>query len=329
MGGVKIGLLGDVCLDVYWRADMRKSELSRETPHFPLPVVEERMSPGGGANVAANMAALGPKSVRVFSAVGDDWRGRELLRLLDRLGIGLSGIVVAGAGRVTNAYVKPIRMGFSGVAYEDPRLDFASLEPLPREAEDRLVAALDEAAGDLDVLCVSDQMPSGVVTERVRARLSALAGQGLRVVADSRERVGLFSGMTVKPNEIEGAKAAGLDPDAARSVEGSARAALALSEKIGGGVFMTLGARGSLYADGGGSWHIPAHEVEGPIDFCGAGDSSLSAFGLALAAGADPREAACVAGLCSEVTIRQIGATGTASRAQLLAWRARIGERAA
>ena len=66
MDGVRAGLLGDVCLDVYWHADMRKSELSRETPHFPLPVVEERMSPGGGANVAANMAALRPWSVRVF-----------------------------------------------------------------------------------------------------------------------------------------------------------------------------------------------------------------------------------------------------------------------
>jgi bifunctional ADP-heptose synthase (sugar kinase/adenylyltransferase) len=116
MGGVKIGLLGDVCLDIYWRADMRRSELSRETPHFPLPIVDERLAPGGGANVAANMAALGPKSVRLFSAVGDDWRGRELLRLLERMGIGLSGVVAAGAGRVTNAYAKPIRMGFSGVA---------------------------------------------------------------------------------------------------------------------------------------------------------------------------------------------------------------------
>jgi fructose-1-phosphate kinase PfkB-like protein len=199
---------------------------------------------------------------------------------------------------------------------------------LPREAEDMLVAALDGAAGDLDVLCVSDQMPHGVVTERVRGRLRSLAGQGLRVVADSRERIGLFAGMIVKPNEIEGAIAAGLDPNAPRGAEERARVALALSEKTGGGVFMTLGALGSLYADGGGAWHIPAHEVDGPIDFCGAGDSSLSAFGLALAAGADPREASCVAGLCSEVTIRQIGATGTATRAQLLDWRARLDGRA-
>ena len=36
----RIGVIGDSCLDVYWHADMTKSELSRETPHFPLPIVQ-------------------------------------------------------------------------------------------------------------------------------------------------------------------------------------------------------------------------------------------------------------------------------------------------
>ncbi|MBQ3424214.1 MAG: hypothetical protein IJH38_03340 [Clostridia bacterium] len=37
MGRGRVALIGDLCLDMYWRADMRLSELSRETPHFPLP----------------------------------------------------------------------------------------------------------------------------------------------------------------------------------------------------------------------------------------------------------------------------------------------------
>ena len=56
-------VVGDVCLDLYWYADMRRSRLSRETPHFPLPVVEERVSLGAGGNVAANLAALRPKEI--------------------------------------------------------------------------------------------------------------------------------------------------------------------------------------------------------------------------------------------------------------------------
>lgn len=30
-----IGIIGDFCVDIYWHADMTKSELSRETPHYP------------------------------------------------------------------------------------------------------------------------------------------------------------------------------------------------------------------------------------------------------------------------------------------------------
>ena len=46
LADVSIAVVGDGCLDVYWEADMTRSQLSRETPHFPLPVVKERTSLG-------------------------------------------------------------------------------------------------------------------------------------------------------------------------------------------------------------------------------------------------------------------------------------------
>ena len=58
LGKGRIAVIGDFCLDVYWHADMTKSELSRETPHFPLPIVQERLSPGGAGNVVMNLLAL-------------------------------------------------------------------------------------------------------------------------------------------------------------------------------------------------------------------------------------------------------------------------------
>ena len=314
---VRVGLLGDICLDVYWHADMRKSELSRETPHYPLPIIKERMSPGGGANVIANMTALRPKALHVFSVVGLDWRGRELISLLEDLGAELSGIV-SGAGCITNAYIKPLRKGFSDVVYEDPRLDFTSYDPLPHDIEYNLLMELDKAASGLDILCVSDQMPFGVISDRVREHICMLAGKGLRVVADSRYHIGQFTGCIIKPNELEGAKAVELDPAMLHNVEDFARTAELLAGKTGGVVFMTLGEHGSVVVDDSKKWYIPAREVSGTIDIVGAGDSSLSGFALALATGAEPYEAAYIAGLCSEVTIQQIGVTGTASQIQIL-----------
>ncbi|MCL2030939.1 MAG: PfkB family carbohydrate kinase [Oscillospiraceae bacterium] len=315
---VRAAIFGDLCLDVYWHADMRMSELSRETPHFPMPVVEERISPGGGANVAANMAALKPGRVMAAGTAGRDWRGRELFRLMEESGV-ISEYIVREAGLVTNAFCKPLRKGISAAVYEDPRLDFANTAPLGEAVEDALITALDALAPQVDILCISDQLPAnvyGAVTERVRGHILKLARNGLTVAADSRDRIGLYRDMILKPNEVEGARAAGMA--AASGLRDYAEAASVLSRKQACAVIMTVGANGSLYAADGTVTHIPAHPVTGEIDIVGAGDSFLSGFSLALAAGASRLEAAFFAGLCSEVVIQKIGTTGTASPEEIL-----------
>ncbi|MBR4443490.1 MAG: sugar kinase, partial [Clostridia bacterium] len=87
MDGARVALIGDLCLDMYWEADMRMSELSRETPHHPLPIVAERFSPGGAGNAACNIAALKPGRLAVTGVVGTDWRGGLLLEALRDRGV--------------------------------------------------------------------------------------------------------------------------------------------------------------------------------------------------------------------------------------------------
>ena len=111
---ISIGVLGDLALDIYWYADMKKSELSRETPHYPLPVVREVMSLGAGGNVTANIAALKPGKLFVGGICGDDWRGEILKKRLEDIGADTSGLIVE-PGRFTQAYCKPMRMGISDV----------------------------------------------------------------------------------------------------------------------------------------------------------------------------------------------------------------------
>jgi rfaE bifunctional protein kinase chain/domain len=307
---VRAAVFGDLCIDVYWHADMTKSELSRETPHFAMPVVDERISLGGGGNVAANMAALRPKSVSASGTAGEDWRGREMMSLFHALNINTTHIVTA-KHLITNAFCKPLRKGFSDAVYEDPRLDFANIKPLGAAVEDALIASLDAIAPHTDILCISDQLPPavrGAVTERVLEHILKLAESGLTVVADSRVRIGRYRNCIIKPNDLEGAQAAGIsDP---------VKAALKLSEDRE--VVMTMGAKGSVYAANGEITHIPARRVTGAIDIVGAGDAFIAGFSLALAAGASRAEAAYVAGLCSEVTIQKIGTTGTASAEEVL-----------
>ena len=311
IGTVRIGVLGDFCMDIYWHADMTRSTLSRETPHFPLPVVSEKMSPGAAGNVAANIAALKPKKLVILGAVGRDWRGALLKDALSALGAEVR--MIESEGRMTNAYIKPMMKGTSDVIYEAPRLDFENDRALASEAEDRLIDALTDAARELDVLCVCDQMVNGCVTERVREAVMKLAEAGLTVIADSRDNIGQFRNVIVKPNDIEAARALGCD-----SMH-PGEAAKRLHEATGKTAVVTAGPDGCWLCAGGEAVNIPAFPAQGPIDICGAGDTFLSAFACCLGVGADAEEAAMIGNLASSVTIQKIGMTGTASREELLA----------
>jgi len=319
--GVRAVLLGDLCLDVYWAADMTKSRLSRETAHFPLPVVEERMSPGAGGNAAACMAALEPAALMVLGVIGHDWRGTELRNCFSKIrGLDASRIVSAPGIR-TNAYCKPMRFGYSGEATEDPRLDFENDALLPKEAEDALSAALHEAVSGADVLVVSDQFTYGAVTPRIREEVLSLAKQGLTVLVDSRDRIGLYRYAILKPNEIECARALGL-PEGALSDGASDEtlkdAVAALSRQCDAEVCLTLGSRGSLFFDRTDAVFAPAVKQEPPVDIVGAGDCFLSAFALTTAAGVARGEALTFASYASAVSVKKIGTTGTASPEEIL-----------
>lgn len=315
IGGVRAALVGDICLDAYWKADMTLSELSRETPHFSLPIVEERYSPGAGGNAAVNIAALAPAGVKVLGVVGQDWRAGALMKELGDRGVDVEG-VVRYRGRVTNAYIKPCRRGISDLVYEDPRLDFADHTPQPAELDALLAEELEKSAMSADVLCVSDQFQFGCVTAAVREKIVALAKAGLRVVVDSRYRIDLFAGCILKPNEVEGMAAVGMD--VRRGMDGFLAAAGELARHAGSPVCMTIGERGCLVAENGTLTHVPGVRVQPPIDICGAGDTFLAAFACSLAAGASFCEAAAVANLTSGVTVKKLGQTGTASRTEIM-----------
>jgi rfaE bifunctional protein kinase chain/domain len=313
----KIGLIGDLCIDIYWKADMTRSELSRETPHFPLPVVEERMSPGGGGNAVVNIAALRPAQVEAIGVTGNDWRGKALLSELQNHGIGDAYLVVSDE-LITNAYCKPIRMGISDVEYEDPRLDFCNYKPLPTAAEKALLAKLDEAVKHLDVLCVSDQLKYGCITPAIRQQIIRYAAAGLKVIVDSRDRIGEYRGVIMKPNEIEAWRVV-QDNDLPQDdrLETYVDTAERLVQVNGAPVCMTIGANGCLYSDGRETTHVAPCPAKPPVDIVGAGDTFLAAFGLALGAGVDPVIAASFGNLASSITVRKIGTTGTASPEEL------------
>src|SRR5579864_8669016 len=83
-------LLGDFVADEFQFGDI--SRVSREAPVLILRHRETQVLPGGGANAANNLAALGAR-VRPITAVGDDFAGNALLEYFRRQRVETSGIV--------------------------------------------------------------------------------------------------------------------------------------------------------------------------------------------------------------------------------------------
>ncbi len=319
MEGVRIGVIGDLCLDAYWTADMTLSALSRETPFFPLPITGESYSPGGAGNVAVNAMALTGRSPVLVGTVGRDWRAELLISALKREGISTDGVIECDKS-VTNAFIKPLRRGHNARGVESERLDFANAEKISSETEQRIIEQIRKMKGTVSAVCVCDQIEFGCVTDRVRDELEKLGRSGVTVIADSRDRISLYKNAILKPNEVEGVRAldATIPAKEGRTPAELRQVAISLSQKTGCTVLLTMGVNGSMLATGGESVYCPAFPVSQETDICGAGDTFTSAFACALAGGADLISAMQTANLASSVTIRKLGTTGVATRRELM-----------
>jgi rfaE bifunctional protein kinase chain/domain len=315
---VRIGVVGDACLDIYWDADMRLSELSRETPHYPLPVVRERIYLGGGSNVAANARELRADRVYMLSLIGKDWRGECLTETLEQRGIDTQ-YVIADDNWITPAYCKPLRSGHSDVVYEDPRIDFENRTPISKQQEASILVKLADLADKVDVIMVCDQFQYGIVSEGVRAALEALADKGMKIIVDSRSQIGLFRNVIIKPNEIEAIAAINSEQVLGQSKkENMTNAAVRLYKCNKAPVIITMGNKGALLYNGEKLYVAESIPVKPPIDVVGAGDTFSAAFSCAYAAGFTGQESIAFANLVASVVIQKIGMTGTAAPKEIL-----------
>lgn len=318
---LKAGVIGDIGLDAYWYVDMTRSHLSRETPHFPRPVVREAYSPGAGGNVAQNLVALGVNEVTAFSVFGEDTWGDRLKAELIRRSIRTDGILTH-AERRTIAFIKPILMGYNS-QQEDARLDFESSVPLATLVEHQLLATLERQLDSLDAVLIADQQELyQVITPRVRQRLIELAASHPPTcfLADSRQRIGLFQNIALKPNWVEAAAAIAPERDPRQmSWQEMVEIGRQLSLKSGRPVFITSSENGVLVCTPDEQEQIAAAPAHPPLDVVGAGDTFIAALAAALSAGATPWEAGAIANLAAAVTVEKLNQTGTATPEEILA----------
>jgi len=313
-------VVGDFFLDKYLVIDRQLSEVSLETGLEAYQVVEVRCSPGAAGTITSNFRALGVR-VTALGVIGDDGEGYELRRGLAERGVNIEPLIHR-TDLFTPTYTKPIVREPNGREHEIQRHDIKNLFPLPTEVEEEVIARLRAQAPKVDAVVVADQVQErnrGVITDRVRDEIGrlALCHPDKIFAADSRERIGLFRHVIIKPNRREALLAVRPDWKGEFTLEVARECGVELFRRNQKPVFLTAGSQGILLFTAKGYQHVPAVPVEGEIDIVGAGDSVMAGVVSALGSGAEPEEAGLLGNIVASITIQQIGTTGTASPAQV------------
>ena len=293
-------VVGDVMLDRYWFG-----EVSRISPEAPVPVVhvnKEEARPGGAANVARNIVALGGH-VSLLSVVGTDEAGQTLRKLLEEAG------VATGLHDDANIHTT-VKLRVLGRQQQLLRIDF---ETAP--SHEVLQAKLDDFERQLpehDLVILSDYGKGGLTHITKMIELARKAGK--RVLVDPKgDDYARYAGASLlTPNrselrEVVGkwANEADLKAKADQLREQLGLEALLLTRSEEG---MTL-----FRPDGVFNQAAKAREV---FDVSGAGDTVIATLALMLASGADYPEAVRVANLAASIVVGKLG-TAVVTRDEL------------
>jgi rfaE bifunctional protein kinase chain/domain len=329
---ISIAVVGDFFLDKYLIIDTALTEVSIETGLDAYQVVAKRLSPGAAGTVTCNLHALGVGTIYAVGVVGDDGEGYELQRALHERNVRLDHLI-GSADLFTPTYTKPMMRDAGAKETESNRQDIKNRAPIPHGVEQSVIAQLRACAAVADAIIIADQVQErncGVITDAVREELAALARTHPTkpFLADSRERIGEFRDVTIKPNRLEAARALAPGYEGPVSLSRAEECGVELARRTGRPAFVTVGEQGVLVCHEGRCTHVPGVRVEGETDIVGAGDATTAGIVSSLAAGASLEDAARVGCLVASITVQQIGTTGTASPEQVLQRFSETAERA-
>ena len=307
--GLRALVVGEAMLDrTLW------GRARRLCPDGPAPVLSDLVrteQPGGAANTALNLAALGAR-VRLASLVGADEAGDALRSALEAGRVDADAVLVP-IGRRTLTKTRVVADGRLLARFDEGCT--AAPEPAESLGLARRIAA---SARSSDVVTVSDYA-YGVLGPEIRAALRGPASRGTPLVVDARDLT-LYAALrplAVVPNHVEACALLGIAPEASgRAAQIAAQASGLLRLTGARMVVVTLDAEGAiLLRNGRAPVHVPS-SAPAVVDACGAGDTFAAALSLSLAAGDAPEDAVAAASLAAAVVVGKRG-TATCSAAEL------------
>jgi len=268
-------VIGDIILDKFI-----STVNNRMSPEYPVPVYDIISSdsyPGGAANVAANILALGAQ-VKLISVIGKDSAADELLNLLKEKNCSTDHILISPKRKTT------VKSRLFCDKTPVSRID----DEIKTDIDDDLQASILEQTklildtNKVDGIILQDYN-KGVLTETLIKNLMAIAiQQKLPVFVDPKlDNYQAYAGATVfKPNLNEIARFLGQKPSIDLKSLGEADKKLR-TYVLYDNLVLTLSEKGAYFSTQEIADIVPTHEIS-DADVCGAGDSFIAALSLSL-----------------------------------------------
>jgi len=295
-------VVGDVMLDRYWHGPA-----ARISPEAPVPVVnvkqiEER--PGGAANVALNIAALGAKS-KIIGLVGDDEAANAIKSSLDSVDVVTDFVTVNNAPTITKLRVLSRHQQLIRLDFEEPFHDVDSAQ---------IIQNMDKALSSSTPVVVFSDYNKGSLAD-VQNMIQTAKQHGVKILVDPKgSDFEKYRGVTLlTPNLSEFETVVGhcksdqeLFDRAQKLVKDLELEALLITRSENG---MTL------IRENQAPFHLPTQAQE-VFDVTGAGDTVIAVLAASLSVGSSFEDACVLANAAAGVVVGKIG-TSTVNTIEL------------
>ncbi|MGI6321402.1 MAG: bifunctional heptose 7-phosphate kinase/heptose 1-phosphate adenyltransferase [Bacteroidales bacterium] len=303
----KVVIIGDVMVDAYLFGSV-----DRISPEAPVPVVNVKSRdnrPGGAANVALNVKALGAEAI-LCSVVGKDPKGKEFVAAMEAEGISTKGIVES-ENRVTTT-----KFRIFGNKIQMLRVDEETTKSLNKEDCENLYNTIEYILEneDIDAVIFEDYDKGVVSKELIEKVIFKTQILDIPVMVDPKKDNFQFYDKTTifKPNLKELVEGTHAEVDVKNINELQQVVEQFIRKHQIEIVVTTLSERGVMV-----SWqdedeysinhqHIPAH-IRNIADVSGAGDTVVSVLALCHASGLNPVQTASIANIAGGLVCEEVG----------------------
>ena len=285
-------VVGDVMLDRYWHGPV-----ARISPEAPVPIVnvnEIEDRPGGAANVALNIAALGAKS-EIIGLVGNDEAAQAIETTLQAVNVTTNFVTVPNAPTITKLRVLSRHQQLIRLDFEESFSDVDSSALL-----NNMQASMKETG----VVVLSDYNKGSLAD--VQSMIQLAKRQGIKVLVDPKGNCfEKYRGATLlTPNLSEFEAVVGHCKSEQVLFERGQQLVKDLQLEA---LLVTRSEHGmTLLREHEEPFHLPT-QVQEVFDVTGAGDTVIAVLASSLAAGSSFEDACTLANVAAGVVVGKIG----------------------